>query len=117
MPAMRVKSISKGRKVLRRKVEGEALVNINPISFMREIDIRTGMICEKKQQLYGKSIKDKTPVFLIGKGSTSGSYMPYDMCTRGIGPRGIINLKAESVVVGGSIISKLPRLVNWKLTS
>lgn len=102
--------IIKGHPVIGGIVEGEALVTTDPISFMGGVNPKTGVITEKNHQLYGQSIKDKILVFPMGKGSTGGSYMLYDMCSRGVGPRGIINRKAEPVVVIGAIISKLPMI-------
>jgi len=102
--------IIKGHPVIGGIVEGEALVTTDPISFMGGVNPKTGVISEKNHQLYGQSMKDKILVFPMGKGSTGGSYMLYDMCSRGLGPRGIINRKAEPVVAIGAIISKLPMM-------
>ena len=47
-------------------------------------------------------------MFPMSKGSTGGSYMLYDLVKNGVGPLGIVNIEAESIVVIGAIVSDLP---------
>lgn len=100
--------ILKGHKVIEGHVEGEALVTREPISFMGSINPKTGIVIEKGHDIEGKCLKGKILVFPTSKGSTGGSYMLYDVVKNGVGPLGIINVEAESVVVIGAIISGLP---------
>ncbi len=98
----------KGRKVLEGFVEGEALVTKEPISFMGSINPKTGYVIEKGHELEGRCLKGKVLVFPCSKGSTGGSYMLYDVVKNGVGPIGIINQDAESIMVIGAIVADLP---------
>lgn len=97
-----------GRSIVEGKVSGEALVTKDNISFMGSVNPKTGIVIEKGHELEGKCLKDKILVFPSAKGSTGGSYMLYDLVKNGVGPRGIINSKAESIVVIGAIVGELP---------
>lgn len=98
----------KGRKIVEGKAQGEALVTKDPISFMGSINPKTGFVIERGHELEGKCLKGKILVFPCSKGSTGGSYMLYDVVKNGVGPLGIINIEAESVVVIGAIVADLP---------
>jgi len=99
-----------GRKVLEGFAEGEALVTKEPISFMGSINPKTGYVIEKGHELEGQCLKGKILVFPCSKGSTGGSYMLYDVVKNGVGPKGIINRDAESIVVIGAIVADLPMI-------
>lgn len=98
----------KGRKIVEGKAQGEALVTKDPISFMGSINPKTGFVIERGHELEGKCLKGKILVFPCSKGSTGGSYMLYDVVKNGVGPLGIVNIEAESVVVIGAIVADLP---------
>lgn len=100
--------ILKGRKIVKGRAEGEALVTKEPISFMGSINPKTGYVIERGHELEGQCLKDKVLVFPQSKGSTGGSYMLYDVVKNGVGPVGIVNIEAESVVVIGAIVAELP---------
>jgi hypothetical protein len=98
----------KGRIVCKGKVQGEALVTSQPISFYGGVDPATGVIIEKGHELQGQSVKGKILVFPTGKGSTVGSYTLYRMKKNGTAPVGMINRECETVVAVGAIISEIP---------
>lgn len=98
----------KGRKIVEGVAEGEALVTKDTISFMGTINPKTGYIIEKGHEIEGQCMKDKILVFPASKGSTGGSYMLYDVVKNGVGPKGIVNIEAESIVVIGAIVAELP---------
>lgn len=97
-----------GRQIVEGNVEGEALVTKDPISFMGTINPKTGYVIERKHEIEGACLSGKILVFPFSKGSTGGSYMLYDVVKNGVGPKGIINLEAEPVVVIGAIVADLP---------
>jgi len=101
-----------GRCIVKGKVSGEALVTKDNISFMGSMNPKTGVIIERGHELEGKSIAGKILVFPTAKGSTGGSYMLYDVVKNNAGPIGIINARAESIVVIGAIVSELPMIDN-----
>ncbi len=98
----------KGRRIFSGKVEGEALVTTDDISFYGGCDPETGEIVEKGHQLEGRSISGKILVFPTGKGSTVGSYVLYALKKAGKGPLAIVNKSTDPVVAVGCIISEIP---------
>ncbi len=100
--------ILKGHSVVGGKTEGEALVSPEPICFLGGVNPANGMLTEKGHALEGKFMKDKILVFPTGKGSTGGSYLIYETSSNGVGPRAILNCKAEAVTTIGAIISEIP---------
>ncbi|KYC53186.1 MAG: hypothetical protein AMQ22_00395 [Candidatus Methanofastidiosum methylothiophilum] len=100
--------ILSGRKISKGLAEGEVLKSTSPISFLGGVDPNTGIIMDKNSNAYGKSIKDKIFVFPMGKGSTVGSYVIYQLKKNGVAPLAIINREAETIVSVGAIISDVP---------
>jgi uncharacterized protein len=98
----------KGRKVMRGKAKGEALVSADGISFYGGVDPETGKVVEKGHPLEGCSVTGKVLVFPTGKGSTVGSYVIYDMKKRGTAPAAIINSEIETIIAVGAIIADIP---------
>lgn len=99
-----------GRKIVEGRTEGEALVTKEPLSFMGSINPKTGMVIERGHEIEGQCLKGKILVFPCAKGSTGGSYMLYDVVKNGVGPTGIVNIEADSVVVIGAIVADLPMI-------
>ena len=97
-----------GRKISKGMAEGEVLKSSSPISFLGGIDPKTGVILDKDSSACGKSIKGKIFVFPMGKGSTVGSYVIYQLKKNGVAPLAIINKEAETIVSVGAIISDIP---------
>lgn len=100
----------KGKTVFKGKVQGEALVTKQQISFFGGVDPEKGTVTEKGHELEGQSIVGKILVFPSGKGSTVGSYGLYRMKKSGVAPAGMINEKCEAIVAVGAIISEIPML-------
>lgn len=98
----------RGHKVSKGKSKGEALVSQSPISFFGSISSETGLIVEKGHELEGASISGKVLVFPIGKGSTGGAYVLYELAISKKAPKAIINISADPVVAAGAIISGIP---------
>lgn len=104
------KIILKGRKIVEGKVEGEAIVTSQPLSFMGSVNPKTGYIIEQGHELEGQCLSGKIFVFPFSKGSTGGSYMLYEVVKNGVGPRGIINSDAEVICIIGAITADLPMI-------
>lgn len=98
----------KGRTISKGKVEGEILISKVPISFLGGVDPQTGIVQDKESNLYGQCIKDKILVFPYGKGSTVGSYVILQLKKNNVAPKGMINLKTETIIAVGAIISRIP---------
>jgi predicted aconitase with swiveling domain len=89
-------------------ITGEALVTKEPISFNNGVDPTTGLVIEVGHALKGESISGKILVFPVGKGSTGGSYVLYDLADRGLAPAAIINSRGDTVIVTGCVMGKIP---------
>jgi len=98
----------KGRAISKGKAEGEALVSREAISFLGEVDTKTGVVTNPKHPLFNKCIVGKILVFPRGRGSTVGSYAMYQLKKNGKAPKAIINEDAEVIVAVGAIISEIP---------
>ncbi len=96
------------RTIARGVAEGEVLLTHDPISFLGNVDPKTGEIVEAQHELYGQSISGKVLVFPHGKGSTVGSYVIYQLFKNNVAPAAMINLESEPIVAVGAIISEIP---------
>ncbi|NVM44355.1 MAG: DUF126 domain-containing protein [Candidatus Lokiarchaeota archaeon] len=97
-----------GRKIYKGRVEGEAIVTNDGISFYGGVDPDSGKIVEVGHELEGQSITDKILVFPTGKGSTVGSYTMYRMKKNNTAPLAIINKEIDTIIAVGCIISEIP---------
>jgi predicted aconitase with swiveling domain len=97
-----------GRTISRGAATGKILLTQDPISFLGNVNPKTGMVVDPDHELYGKSIKDAVLVFPHGKGSTVGSYVIYQLKKNNAAPAAIINLECEPIVAVGAIISEIP---------
>lgn len=102
------KLLLKGRKIVKGKASGEAVVTREAISFNGGVDNMTGIVTEPGHQLQGVNITGKILVFLTGKGSTGGSYKIYDMVWRGTAPLAFIQVSPEPITTIGAIIGSIP---------
>jgi predicted aconitase with swiveling domain len=100
--------VLQGRKIVKGKASGEAIVTKDAISFNGGVDNMTGIVTEPGHELEGQSIVSKVLVFKTGKGSTGGSYKIYDMVSRGTAPVAFVQVAPEGVTTIGAIISNLP---------
>lgn len=100
--------VLQGRKIVKGKASGVAIVTREAISFNGGVDNMTGIVTEPGHELEGQSIVGKVLVFKTGKGSTGGSYKIYDMVSRGTAPVAFVQAAPEGVTTIGAIISNLP---------
>lgn len=87
---------------------GPALVTLEAISFLGNIDAVTGMVVDPAHELFGQCIAGKVLIFPGGKGSTVGSYIIYQLKKKGLAPAAMINIRSEPIVAVGAIISGIP---------
>lgn len=100
--------VLRGRRIVKGKASGEAIVTREAISFNGGVDNMTGIVTEPGHELMGANIAGKVLVFQTGKGSTGGSYKIYDMVSRGTAPVAFIQVSPESVTTIGAIIGSIP---------
>lgn len=98
----------KGRPVVAGKARGVALVSKRPLSFLGGVDPESGVITERGHDVEGRSLRGVVFCFPHGHGSTVGSYVLYSLAKRGLGPRAIVNVEADPVVVVGAVIAGIP---------
>jgi uncharacterized protein len=87
---------------------GPALATNEAISFLGNVDPKTGMVVDPAHELFGRCIKGMVLIFPGGKGSTVGSYVIYQLKKRGLAPVAMINIRSEPIVAVGAIISGIP---------
>jgi uncharacterized protein len=87
---------------------GLALVTKDAISFLGNVDAKTGVVVDPAHELFGQCIAGKVLIFPGGKGSTVGSYVIYQLKKRDLAPVAMINLCSEPIVAVGAIISGIP---------
>src|SRR5690242_288608 len=100
--------------IVRGKTKGPLLVAKNPINFLGGIDKKTGMVHDKKHDLFGKSIGDKILAFPFGVGSSVGAYTLYSLKYNNCAPLAMICLKADLTTASGCAISNIPLVVVQK---
>ncbi len=98
----------KGRSISRGIGRGEVLLCKEAISFLGDIDPKTGICVAPKHAIEGKCIAGKVLVFPQGRGSTVGSYVILQLAKNNKAPAAMINLEAEPIIAVGAIISKIP---------
>ncbi|WP_455645366.1 DUF126 domain-containing protein [Methanosphaera sp.] len=102
----------KCRKISKGKTTGSAIVTKDSISFLGGVDPKTGIVIDKKHELYNQCITDKILIIPSGKGSTVGSYVIYQMAKNNTAPKAIICQNAEPIISIGALISKIPMVDN-----
>ena len=100
----------KGKCIVPGEVAGETIVSYEPISFLGDIDPKTGQITAARHPLKGISVKGKILVFPFGKGSTVGSYVIYQLLKNGTAPIAFLTQKVDPIVAVGAIISGIPMM-------
>ena len=98
----------KCHRVASGRASGPALVTVQAISFLGNVNPETGVVVDPAHELFGESIAGKVLVFPGGKGSTVGSYVIYQLKKRGLAPAAMINLVSEPIVAVGAVISGIP---------
>ena len=100
--------------IVRGKAQGSLIVAKNPINFLGGIDKKTGMVHDKKHDLYGKSIGGKILAFPFGVGSSVGAYTLYSLKYNHCAPLAMICLKADLTTASGCAISNIPLVIASK---
>jgi len=100
--------IIKGRSLSDYNGEGIAIKTSVPISFLGDIDPKTGIVEKKESEIYGQSIKGKVLVFPSSTGSTVGSYVIYALKEYSNSPAGFVAGKGEPIVTAGANMANIP---------
>lgn len=95
-----------GRFILAGVGKGEILATKDPISFWGCVDPLTGIISDKRHELYKCCIAGKVLVFPYGKGSSTGSLMILELIRNNRAPAAIINIRTEPLLATGPVVGK-----------
>ena len=76
--------------IVQGKAQGMILKTTSPINFLGAVDKKSGVIRDKKYDIYEKSIKDTILVFPHGIGSSVGAYTIYSLKSHKSAPLAMI---------------------------
>jgi predicted aconitase with swiveling domain len=103
----------RGRGLTSGVVEGEAIVTKQPLNFFRAYAdaFHTGRpsrtIGDKRHELYGKDLSGKILVFPYGVGSCACGALFLQTIKTGIGPRAVVNIETDEVVLAGAVFADI----------
>lgn len=107
------KIILHGRKVVEGVTEGEALVTKDMIAGWGAIDPETGVIIERRHELYNKSFKDKVFVFQGAKGSSGWSKAFQATRIYGSQPAAMLFNVMNSKIALGAVVVHSPAMTDF----
>lgn len=96
----------KGRGCSSGMVEGEAIVSEKPFGFWQGIDAHTGVVIDRRHDLFGESIMGKIFVFPYGRGSTGTPGIFIEAVRNRVAPAAIINLKSEPMIIVCALLAE-----------
>jgi len=96
-----------GKPVNKGVFEGEAIVSKTTFGFYRSIDPHTGIVRDKRNDLFGKKISGRVLVFPEGRGSTSGAMMIAELARMGTHFGAMINRTTEPILATGVILARI----------
>ncbi len=96
----------KGTFILGGTGNGKILATKDPISFWGCVEPLTGIISDKRHELYKSCIAGKILVFPYGKGSSTGSLMILELIRNDMAPAAIINIRTEPLLTTVPVVGK-----------
>ena len=97
--------------IVQGNAQGKVLKSTNPINFLGAVDKKTGIIRDKKYNIFEKSMKDTVLVFPHGIGSSVGAYTIYSLKSNQSAPIAMICTKADLTVASGCALANIPMIV------
>ena len=97
--------------IVQGNAQGKVLKSTNPINFLGAVDKKTGIIRDKKYDIFEKSMKDTVLVFPHGIGSSVGAYTIYSLKSNQSAPIAMICTKADLTVASGCAFANIPMIV------
>ena len=98
--------VLKGKGYIDGIVEAEAIVSEKPFGFWQGIDTETGVVKDKRHDLYGQSLKGKVFIYPYGRGSTAYSGVFVDAVRSKVAPVALVNRKTEPMIIVGSVLAQ-----------
>jgi predicted aconitase with swiveling domain len=90
------------------EIVGDVLITEARISFLGDVDMKTGIIVGEDIDIKGQNIKDKVLIFREARGSTVGSNVLYGLAIRRLAPKLIATLHPELITMSGAIFGEIP---------
>ena len=97
--------------IVQGKAQGTVLKTTNPINFLGAVDKQTGVIRDKKYDIFEKSIKDTILVFPHGVGSSVGAFTIFSLKSHQSAPLAMICQKADLTVASGCALANIPMII------
>jgi predicted aconitase with swiveling domain len=99
----------RGRGIVHGTASGTALVSPEAISFLGDLDIRTGRVVNSTLTLYGQSLAGRVLVIPHSVGSAGAWRFLYQLFVHGTNPTAIVaQALPDSSLVQGAILAKVP---------
>jgi predicted aconitase with swiveling domain len=98
--------IFRGKGCAPGEFEGEAVVSNQPFGFWQGIDPRTGLVIDRRHDLFGVSLRNKVFVFPFGRGSTGTPGIFLEAVRNGCAPAAIVNVKSEPMIVACALLAE-----------
>lgn len=109
-----MKKTYKGRKIVRGRVKGQAIVCPNSFSFLGDVDLATGEIITPTNPNKGQRLKGKILVFKESKGSSGGCVVLKTLAQKNVAPAALVTVKAPDYnLTEGSILLKIPFVADF----
>jgi uncharacterized protein len=108
---MMTRSRFRGRGIVPGTATGPALVSVAPLSFLGDLDIRTGMVVNQVHPLLGSSVAGTVLVIPQSVGSAGAWRFLYQLFVHGRHPVAILSVALpDPSLVQGAILAQLPVL-------
>jgi hypothetical protein len=92
------------------EIVGELLITNSKISFLGDVDTKTGTIVGADLDIKGQNIRGKVLFFSESRGSTVGSNVLYSLSRSGLAPKLIGTRRAEPITISGAIFGGIPMI-------
>jgi len=97
--------------IVKGKAKGIILKSKDPINFLGAVDKESGIVHDKKYDIFNKSIKNSIFVFPHGIGSSVGAYTIFSLKSNNSAPVAMICQKADLTVASGCALANIPMIV------
>jgi len=102
-----IKLTVKGQGIIKGVAEGLALVSGQNLSLWGGLNPKTGLIIDRRHELYGQQVGGKVLVFPYSKGSTTGAIVFLEAVKCGNAPAAIVNVKTEPILASGALMAQI----------
>uniref|UniRef100_A0A7J3QDC0 phosphomevalonate dehydratase n=1 Tax=Ignisphaera aggregans TaxID=334771 RepID=A0A7J3QDC0_9CREN len=102
-------------KIVGYNTEGKAL-KLEVLSFLGDIDSKTGIIISEDTGAKNYYIKDKILLVKRFRGSTVGAYVLYSLCKNGLAPKAIVTDDPDPVIIAGIVLCNITGVFNVSKT-